>query len=128
MSGRARIVAVQDGVVTVAAEAGARLVRNQAARILPARPGPDGRQERLMAEVLRIRGREADLQVFESTAGVAVGDVVELGDRPLSARLGPGLLGGLFDGLQRPLEALAACHGTFLPRGAEVPPLDPAAR
>ncbi len=124
----ARVIAVQDGVASIRAEPGVAVAKNAAALLLPSRPGPDGRQERLLAEVLRVRGSEADLQVFESTAGVAVGDPVVLTGRPLSVRLGPGLLGSLFDGLQRPLEALAAAHGTFLPRGAEAPPLDPAAR
>ncbi len=122
------MIAVQEGVASVLAEPGVALTKNAAALLLPSRPGPDGRQERLLAEVLRIRGRVADLQLFESTAGVAVGDPVELSDTPLSVRLGPGLLGGLFDGLQRPFEAMAAAHGTFLPRGAEAPALDPAAR
>ncbi|WP_081614115.1 V-type ATP synthase subunit A [Novipirellula maiorica] len=80
--------------------------------------------ERLKAEVLRIRGRTADMQVFEDTSGVRVGDRVEMTDEMLSATLGPGLLGRVFDGLQNPLHDLAKEHGFFLPRGVSAPPLD----
>lgn len=80
--------------------------------------------ERLKAEVLRIRGRTADMQVFEDTDGVRIGDRVEMTDEMLSATLGPGMLGRVFDGLQNPLHELAKQNGFFLPRGATVPPLD----
>ncbi|MCA9088933.1 MAG: hypothetical protein KDA90_09920 [Planctomycetaceae bacterium] len=80
--------------------------------------------ERLKAEVLRIRGRTADMQVFEDTNGVQVGDRVELSDEMLSATLGPGVLGRVFDGLQNPLHTMADEYGFFLPRGVTVPPLD----
>ena len=80
--------------------------------------------ERLKAEVLRIRGRTADMQVFEDTSGVRVGDRVEMTGEMLSATLGPGLLGGVFDGLQNPLAALAEQYGFFLPRGVAAAPLD----
>ncbi|MCD0460227.1 V-type ATP synthase subunit A [Roseiconus lacunae] len=80
--------------------------------------------ERLKAEVLRIRGRVADMQVFEDTTGVRVGDRVEMTGDMLSATLGPGLLGRVFDGLQNPLHELADQHGFFLPRGVSAPPLD----
>lgn len=81
-------------------------------------------EERLKAEVLRIRGRTADMQVFEDTSGVRVGDRVEMTDEMLSATLGPGLLGHVFDGLQNPLAILAQRNGFFLPRGADAHPLD----
>lgn len=80
--------------------------------------------ERLKAEVLRIRGRTADMQVFEDTNGVRVGDRVEMTDEMLSATLGPGLLGRVFDGLQNPLHTMAEQYGFFLPRGVTVPVLD----
>ncbi|MGD9359980.1 MAG: V-type ATP synthase subunit A [Desulfobacterales bacterium] len=82
-------------------------------------------QERLMAEVLRVHGNTADMQVFEDTRGVRVGDPVEMSDQMLSVFLGPGLLGQVFDGLQNPLAILARDHGFFLPRGVNVFPLDP---
>jgi V/A-type H+-transporting ATPase subunit A len=81
-------------------------------------------EERLMAEVLRIEGGRADMQVFEDTRGVKVGDTVELSGEMLSVSLGPGLLGQVFDGLQNPLEVLAKEHGFFLPRGQDVAALD----
>jgi V/A-type H+-transporting ATPase subunit A len=81
--------------------------------------------ERLMAEVLRVQGNTADMQVFEDTRGVRVGDPVEMSDQMLSVFLGPGLLGQVFDGLQNPLALLARDHGFFLPRGVDVFPLDP---
>jgi V/A-type H+-transporting ATPase subunit A len=78
----------------------------------------------LKGEVLRVQGRRADLQIFEETQGVRVGDRVELTAQMLSATLGPGLLGMIYDGLQNPLEALAQRDGFFLVRGQAVAPLD----
>ena len=79
---------------------------------------------RLKAEVVRVRGRRADLQVFESSTGLRVGDPVEFTGELLAAELGPGLLGQLYEGLQNPLHALAARDGFFLQRGAYLPALD----
>lgn len=83
-------------------------------------------QERLKAEVLRIYGDVADLQVFEETHGVRFGDDVELTGELLSVRLGPGMLGVIFDGLQNPLTVLGEQDGFFLKRGREVDALDAA--
>lgn len=80
--------------------------------------------KRLMAEVLKIRGSTADMQVFEETDGVRVGDEVELTGRMLSTVLGPGLLGQVFDGLENPLHVIAQHHGFFLPRGVDIFPLN----
>ncbi len=126
---RARVVAVQDDLVEIEVGAAAdgtsgRLLKNEVVYILPSRPGADGRQERLKAEVLRVRGNTADAQVYESTQGVAVGDAVEQSGAMLSVTLGPGLLGRVYDGLQAPLPALSARFGIFLPRGATTDPLD----
>ncbi len=74
-------------------------------------------EERLKAEVIRVRGDLAEMQVYESTAGVTVGDRVEFTQELLSVELGPGLLGRIFDGLQNPLTELAEKHGFFLKRG-----------
>jgi len=124
----ARVVAVQDDIVTIEAAETAGgpglLVKNEVVYILPARLAPSGRQERLKAEVLRVRGTRADAQVYESTRGVGIGDPVEQSGKLLSVQLGPGLLGQLYDGLQNPLEGLAQQHGTFLPRGVEIAALD----
>lgn len=81
-------------------------------------------QQRLKSEVLRIRGNTADLQVFEDTRGVKVGQPVELSREMLSVMLGPGLLGQVYDGLESPLAVLAQDHGFFLPRGADVDAFD----
>jgi V/A-type H+-transporting ATPase subunit A len=124
----AKVVSVQDDIVTIeaaqTADGPGRLVKNEVVYILPTRLAEGGRQERLKAEVLRVRGNRADAQVFESTRGVAIGDCVEQSGQLLSVQLGPGLLGQLYDGLQNPLEGLAQQHGTFLPRGVEIDALD----
>lgn len=79
---------------------------------------------RLKAEVIRIRGDIAEMQVFESTRGLGPGDPVEFTGELLTVDLGPGLLGSIYDGLQNPLAALAEEHGVFLPKGVYVDPLD----
>ncbi len=80
--------------------------------------------ERLKAEVLRVQNQVADLQVFEDTSGVRVGDEVELSGEMLSVTLAPGLLGVVYDGLQNPLGVLAEEYGFLLPRGQHVDPVD----
>ena len=125
----ARITAVQDDLVEIEVgldedDVPGRLVKNEVVYILPSRRGEDGRQERLKAEILRVRGRTADAQVYESTQGVAVGDPVEQSGDMLSVTLGPGLLSRVYDGLQAPLSELSSKFGIFLPRGAAVDPLD----
>ncbi len=74
---------------------------------------------KLKAEVIRIRGNRAELQVFEETGGLKAGDPVEFTGELLSVSLGPGLLGQVYDGLQNPLHDLAAQCGFFL-RGASI--------
>ncbi|MDR3146380.1 MAG: V-type ATP synthase subunit A [Treponema sp.] len=73
--------------------------------------------KQLKSEVIRIRGDISQLQVFEITRGIAVGDPVEYTGDMLSVELGPGLLGQVFDGLQNPLPKLAEEAGYFLERG-----------
>lgn len=80
-------------------------------------------QERLKSEVIRIRGNVAEMQVFENTSGLKVGEEVELSEELLSVELGPGLLGQIFDGLQNPLPRLAQECGFFLKRGVYISPL-----
>ncbi len=80
--------------------------------------------EALKAEVIRVKGSAADLQVFEDTAGIKVNNEVEFTDELLSVELGPGLLGQIFDGLQNPLPQLAEQHGFFLKRGEYLRALD----
>ena len=79
---------------------------------------------RLKSEVVRIRGDYAELQVFEDTSGLKIGDQLEFSQELLAAELGPGLLAQVFDGLQNPLADLAEAHGFFLKRGVYFNPLD----
>lgn len=72
---------------------------------------------RLMAEVIRVRGAYADLQVYEDTSGLKAGDAVDFTNELLAVELGPGLLGQVYDGLQNPLHDLAEQCGFFLERG-----------
>ena len=78
---------------------------------------------RLKSEVIRIRGDVSQLQVFEITKGISIGDEVEFTGDMLSVELGPGLLGQVFDGLQNPLPRLAEAAGYFLERGVYLEPL-----
>lgn len=82
-------------------------------------------EHRIKAEVIRIQGSMAELQVYEETRGLKVGDEVIFASELLSADLGPGLLGQVYDGLQNPLPELAEEHGFFIPRGVSVPALNP---
>lgn len=108
----ARIVAVFGNLVI--AETDGRVVQNSLAYCVRS----DG--VRLMSEVIRVRGQLADLQVFEETRGLRVGDPVELRDEMLSVVLGPGLLGKIYDGLQNPLPELAEQVGFFLQPGVYI--------
>ncbi|MFA5984037.1 MAG: V-type ATP synthase subunit A [Methylococcaceae bacterium] len=121
----ARVIAVQDDIVSIEVIDGVNqaLTKNEVVYILPERHQAK-HNERLKAEILRIYGKTADAQVFESTVGVGIGDLVELSGEMLSVQLGPGLLGQVYDGLQNPLDKLASGHGFFLPRGVEYPALD----
>ncbi|WP_372796183.1 V-type ATP synthase subunit A [Pontiella sp.] len=83
--------------------------------------GADGLK--LKAEVIRVRGNSAELQVFEDTVGLKIGDPVEFTGDLLSVELGPGLLTQVFDGLQNPLPRLAEESGFFLQRGKYLDPL-----
>jgi V/A-type H+-transporting ATPase subunit A len=78
----------------------------------------------LLAEVIRVEGERATLQVFEDTTGLALGEPVTASGAPLTAQLGPGLLGALLDGVGRPLDRLATQAGDFIPAGASVDTLD----
>lgn len=84
----------------------------------------------LTGEVIRVDGDSragdevtATIQVYEETTGVGIGDPVRKTGLPLVVHLGPGLLGSVYDGLQRPLEILADRGGAFIQRGAEASPL-----
>jgi len=79
---------------------------------------------RLMSEIIRIRKNRADMQVFELTRGLKIGDAVEITDELLSVELGPGLIGMIYDGLQNPLPEMAEKVGKFLEPGHYLKALD----
>ncbi len=81
-------------------------------------------EERLKSEVIEVVGRRAKLQSYEDTKGIKLYTSVEFTGQLLEVELGPGLLMGIFDGLQNPLEGLANAAGLFLPRGLYLPALD----
>jgi V/A-type H+-transporting ATPase subunit A len=114
-TGEARVVGVTGNIVTL--ETDAPITKNALVYI-------DVGAARLKGEVLRVQGRRADAQIFEETQGMRVGDRVEVTSEMLSAVLGPGLLGTIYDGLQNPLRTLAERDGFFLTRGKEADPLD----
>jgi len=115
----ARVVGVAGNILSI--ESDAPLTKNA---LVFVRTG----DVRLQGEVLRVEGHRADAQMFEETQGVRVGDGVEITSQLLSASLGPGLLGMVYDGLQNPLAALAQRDGFFLARGRTADALDPAHR
>jgi len=79
---------------------------------------------KLLCEIIRVRGDSVDLQIFEETRGLRVGDQVEFQEQMLSVVLGPGLLGQIYDGLQNPLPMLAEKVGFFLEPGNYIHALD----
>jgi len=81
-------------------------------------------EERLKSEVIRVTGSVAELQIYEDTKGLKLGEKVEFTGELLSVELGPGLLGQIFDGLQNPLPHLASKSGFFLKRGLYLEALD----
>ena len=78
---------------------------------------------RLIGEIIEMHGDRASIQVYEETSGIGTGEPVESTDEPLSVELGPGLIQGIFDGIQRPLNVLYEIAGNNLQRGIEVPAL-----
>ncbi|AOV95276.1 hypothetical protein AQV86_05155 [Nanohaloarchaea archaeon SG9] len=81
-------------------------------------------EEGLMGEVIQIEGDHAYIQVYEDTTGVKPGEPVENTEEPLSVELGPGLLGSIYDGLQRPLPQLQDQTGDFIARGESAAGID----
>ena len=78
----------------------------------------------LMGEIIRLEGNTAQIQVYEDTTGLKPGEKGVNTNRPLSLQLGPGLLTSIYDGIQRPLDVLAAESGDFISRGKIIPALD----
>jgi V/A-type H+-transporting ATPase subunit A len=79
---------------------------------------------RLIGEVIATSRAVTTIQVYENTAGLSPGEPVIGSGSPLSALLGPGILSGIFDGIERPLRAIALQSGAFLPQGGDIPLLD----
>jgi V/A-type H+-transporting ATPase subunit A len=103
-----RIVKISGNMATVVFDA--PVMQNEVAYI---RHGED----RLKSEIIRVRGNLAEMQVYEATGGLKIGDEVEFTGELLSVELGPGMLGQIFDGLQNPLPEIARQCGFFLQRG-----------
>jgi V/A-type H+-transporting ATPase subunit A len=80
--------------------------------------------ERLVGEVVRVRHKSAWIQVYEDTTGLRPGAPVYGQGEPLSVELGPGLIGGIYDGVQRPLDVIRLRSGDFVSKGVHVPALD----
>ncbi len=82
-------------------------------------------EKRLIGEIIEMHGDQASIQVYEETSGLGPGAPVVSTGAPMSVELGPGLIGSIYDGIQRPLNAIVeATHSNLLHRGVEVPPLD----
>ncbi len=119
MSTTGKIVAVNGNMISVAFEGA--VAQNEVGYACIEQPaGP----QRLMSEIVRIRGRVADMQVFEDTRDLQIGDAVDFTGNLLAAELGPGLLRQIYDGLQNPLPQLAEQCGFFLQRGTYLNALD----
>jgi V/A-type H+-transporting ATPase subunit A len=82
-------------------------------------------EQRLIGEIVRLSGDEITVQVYEDTTGLAPGEAVYGSGQPLSVELGPGLIGSIYDGVQRPLVKIKDfVKNEFIPKGVKVPPLD----
>ena len=110
-----KIVGVNGNMLTV--EYSRRVIQNEVAFATVG-------DSKIKCEVIRVRGKYADLQAFENTNGLKVGDMVEFTGELLSVELGPGLLAQVYDGLQNPLKLLAEQSGYFLQRGIYLRALD----
>ncbi len=110
-----KVVAINGNMVSVAVEGDVSM--NEVGYILV-------EDKRLKSEVIRIRGSQVELQVFEDTKGVTIGDRCEFTQEMLAVELGPGLLSTVCDGLQNPLPELAEQSGFFLQRGLYLRALD----
>jgi len=111
-----KVVGINGNMVTVALESS--VIMNEVGYIIT----DEGK--RLKSEVIRVMGDEAQLQVFEITKGISIGDSCDFSGDLLAAELGPGLLGQVYDGLQNPLPELAEQAGYFLERGVYIDPLN----
>ena len=81
-------------------------------------------EQKLVGEIIELKGDLAWIQVYEETAGIGPGETVYLTGEPLSVELGPGLIESIYDGIQRPLDDLYEVGGEYIGRGASLPGLD----
>lgn len=81
-------------------------------------------EQRLIGEIIELKEDLAYIQVYEETSGIGPGEPVYLTQQPLSVELGPGLIGSIYDGIQRPMDVIRDKCGDFIPRGIDVPALD----
>ncbi len=81
-------------------------------------------EKKLIGEIIEMRSDKASIQVYEETAGLGRGDVVVSAMEPLSVELGPGLIGNIYDGIQRPLEEMVRLTGPNITKGVDIPPLN----
>ena len=80
--------------------------------------------EKLIGEIIELEGDTATIQVYEETAGIQPGEVVECTGGPLSVELAPGVMSSIFDGIQRPLRIIREESGDFIARGIDVDSVD----
>ncbi len=118
------VIAIQEGIVHIQQTGPRPITKNEIIYICPKVDIKKNRQEKIMAEILHVKGNTAVAQVFEETGGIAIGDPVEQTGELLSVTLGPGLLGMIYDGLQNPLLNFATKYGYFLPRGVREMPIN----
>ena len=116
---KAKVVGINGNMVTIEFEGSVSM--NEVGYV-----NVDGKK--LKGEVIRIRGNKAQMQIYEMTQGIKAGDTIDLTGELLSAQLGPGLLGQIYDGLQNPLPLVAEEAGFFLEKGVYVDSLSKTAK
>jgi len=82
-------------------------------------------EKKLIGEIIELKKDLAYIQVYEETSGIGPGEPIYLTNEPLNVELGPGLIGSIYDGIQRPLNIIMKEFGEFIPRGVDVPGLEP---
>jgi V/A-type H+-transporting ATPase subunit A len=85
-------------------------------------------EKKLLGEIIELIGERVSIQVYEDTTGLGVGDPVESTGAPLTVELGPGLIGAIYDGTQRPLEVIYQAEGSYISRGVDFPALNQSRR
>ena len=115
MSAKGKVAGVNGNMITV--DVSDRIAMNEVGYVISS-------GKRLKSEVIRINGTTAQMQIYEISGGIKVGDDVEFSGEMLAAELGPGLLGQIYDGLQNPLPELAEKTGFFLAPGVYLDALD----